>query len=90
MAQLLDHLDSAPRGADAAQYRAVAMLLSDLLLQLDEDVLALLLPLSPAARELYENLHYSHAGLCKSELDLALRAELAAQEALRKAAQLTT
>jgi len=42
---------------------------------------------SPATAELYENLHYEHAGLCRSPLDAAMNAELAARTAIVLARQ---
>jgi hypothetical protein len=39
----------------------------------------------PAAAELYENLNYQHAGLCRSPLDASLAAEAAARAAIDKA-----
>jgi hypothetical protein len=80
LAHLLDVLDHHPRGADAAQYRAVATSLAHELTRLDQDTLALLLKSSPAATELYENLH-------RSDLDAAMQAELQAKEALGRAAR---
>jgi hypothetical protein len=87
LAHLLDVLDHRPRGADAAQYRAVAVSLAHQLTQLDQDTLDALLQSSPSATELYENLHYDHAGLCRSDLDAAMQAELLAKEALGRAAR---
>jgi len=39
----------------------------------------------PAVAELYENLHYEHAGLCRSVLETSLAAELAARAAIESA-----
>jgi hypothetical protein len=39
----------------------------------------------PAAAELYENLQYEHAGLCRSPLEAALNAELLAGAAIQRA-----
>jgi len=36
----------------------------------------------PAAAQLYENLNYQHAGLCRSPMDASLAAELAARAAI--------
>ena len=44
-----------------------------------------LLDAYPAAAELYENVNYRHAGLCRSPLDFALRAELTAKEIIDRA-----
>ena len=46
-----------------------------------------LLEAYPAAAELYENLNYEHAGLCRSPLERALAAELKAAAVLRHAAR---
>ena len=47
--------------------------------------LARLLDHYPAAAEVYENLQYAHAGLCRSGLDAAMAAELRAKEAIDRA-----
>lgn len=86
LAQLLDQLDHTPRGADAAQYRAVVASLATELSGFDGETLEPLLRASPAAAQVYENLHYAHAGLCRSNLELSLQAELTAREAIGRAA----
>lgn len=86
LAQLLDRLDQRPRSADASQYRGVARGLARELAHLHGDVLEPLLRASPGAAEVYENLHYRHAGLCRSDLDRASSAELLTQQTLRRAA----
>ena len=40
-----------------------------------------------SAAELYENLNYQHAGLCRTSLDAAMSAEAAARVAIGKASQ---
>jgi len=40
----------------------------------------------PAAAELYENINYQVAGLCRSPLDASMNAELKAHQALQRAA----
>ncbi|MGE5452071.1 MAG: hypothetical protein ACM3VZ_09560 [Acidobacteriota bacterium] len=87
LAHLLDSLDYRPRGAHAGQYRAVASGLAQQLDHMDRDSLEALLNASPAAAEIYENLHYAHAGLCRSDLEAATRAEMLAREAIDKAAR---
>jgi DNA-binding transcriptional LysR family regulator len=47
--------------------------------------LGALLDTHPAAAELYENVNYQYAGLCRSALDASLAAELQAKEAIEKA-----
>jgi hypothetical protein len=39
----------------------------------------------PSVAELYENLNYQHAGLCRSSLDAGLAAEAAARVAIERA-----
>jgi hypothetical protein len=50
-----------------------------------DDQLRQLLAASPAAAEIYENLHYAHAGLCLRPMDVAVRAEKAATELISRA-----
>jgi hypothetical protein len=40
----------------------------------------------PALAEVYENLHYEHAGLCRTPLVAAACAEVAARDAIARAA----
>ena len=87
LAHLLQKLDvSATAAAD--QYRSVVSRLSEELarLPMDDDLQAVLNTF-PAAAELYENLNYQHAGLCRSPLEPALAAELKAAEVIRHAAR---
>jgi hypothetical protein len=90
MAVLLERLEQLPRKATAAQYRDVVQRVERLLIDAEPgDALNGLLAVVPAAAEVYENLQYAHAGLCRSPLDLALAAEqaaVAAIERLRRAA----
>jgi len=44
-----------------------------------------LLDAYPAASEVYENLNYQHAGLCRSALDASLAAEVGARQAIARA-----
>ncbi|MDO5692842.1 MAG: hypothetical protein Q4G70_10235 [Pseudomonadota bacterium] len=84
LAQLLERLDASRDAVDPHQYRAVALRLRDELR--DPDVCwDPLLEHSPAAAALYENLHYGDAGLCRSPLDAAMRAEMAARDAIAAA-----
>ena len=69
---------------DAHQYRTVAARLAEMLADRDIDWQPLL-EQSPAAAALYENLHYGDAGLCRSPLDEAMRAEMAACDAIAAA-----
>ncbi|HSV54715.1 MAG TPA: hypothetical protein VLJ57_21510 [Burkholderiaceae bacterium] len=86
LAELLDRLDSSKVPVDAGQYRAVVQRLADAL-GLVQTGLALgpLLDTHPAAAELYENIQYAHAGLCRSPLSLSLLTERSAKEAIERA-----
>ncbi len=86
LAELLERLErsAVPIGAD--QYRSVVLHLADQFEQAQPDVwLRALLDTHPAAAELYENLNYRHAGLCRSPLDASLAAELGARQAIANA-----
>lgn len=82
LAQLLQRLDQSREAVDGAQYRVVAKRLTSEIEQADHESVQTLLALSPSAAELYENMQYAHAGLCRSPLDAALAAEAAARRAI--------
>ncbi|CAN5272388.1 hypothetical protein BH11PSE10_BH11PSE10_18880 [soil metagenome] len=83
MGTLLERLERQPRGAAPAQYRDVALKVQGLLGEAEPGpALEALLAALPATAELYENLHYAHAGLCRSPLEAALNAELEAKAAM--------
>lgn len=91
LGRLLQQLESRPRGVSAAQYRALVRRLAEALEALPADAdtqsaLRRLMDLWPALAEVYENLHYRHAGLLRAPVDAAARAELAAREAIERAA----
>lgn len=87
MASLLERLERQPRSASAAQYQGVIEQLKQLLGQAQPGAeLQALLSVAPATAEIYENLHYAEAGLCRSPLEASLNAELAASAALARAA----
>jgi len=84
LARLLERLDASREPVDAHQYQTVAARLATMLADADVDWQPLLAD-SPAAAALYENLHYGDAGLCRSPLDAAMRAELLASQAIAAA-----
>ena len=87
LAHVLEQLERSARvGAD--QYRAVVQHLSEELVKVPADAaLRAVLDAHPAAAEVYENLNYRHAGLCRSPLEWSLRAEMSAKDVLRRAAR---
>jgi hypothetical protein len=90
MAGLLERLEQQPSSASAAQYRDVARQITALLAQLEVDEhLHALLNAAPATAELYENMRYAVAGLCRAPLDDALRGELTATAAIAQARKTT-
>lgn len=86
LAQLLERLDASRVPVDAHQYRTVAERLAQTLANAEVDWSPLLAQ-SPAATEIYENLHYAEAGLCRSSLEAATAAEMVAREAIKHASR---
>ena len=87
LARLLQRLEQSEVPVGPDQYRAVADKLAGELKDTRMDsMLEALLGAHPAAAELYENLNYQHAGLCRSPLEASLDAELEARKLLARAA----
>jgi hypothetical protein len=83
LARMLERLDRSEVPVDPQQYRGVVEHLSEVLRAVPHDAaLEAVLSASPATAELYENLQYQYAGLCRSPLEPALNAELAARAAI--------
>lgn len=83
LARMLDRLERSAKPVDAEQFRALAARLAAELEATPHDAaLDAVLDASPFVAELYENLNYHHAGLCRSPLEQALAAELAARDAI--------
>jgi 2-methylisocitrate lyase-like PEP mutase family enzyme len=88
LAQLLQRLELSPVPVAADQYRSVVQRLTQALREAQPgEALEALLGTFPAAAELYENLNYEHAGLCRSPLEASLNAELAARQAIARIAR---
>jgi hypothetical protein len=90
LAQILDRLERSAHPVDAEQFRTVAARLAARLAAELETVphdaaLESVLEAFPAAAEIYENLNYQHAGLCRCALEPALAAEMAALAAIDSA-----
>lgn len=86
LAQLLQRFESGVSSIGAEQYRSVVRHLAAEFDELQSHAgLSALLEAYPAAAELYENLNYRHAGLCRSPLDQALDAELRARRLIDRA-----
>ena len=88
LAQLLERLEQGtPRGG-AEQYRTVARhLVKELATVPQDETMEALLTVFPAMAELYENMRYDTAGLCRSSLEAAAAAEIEARAVIRRAAR---
>lgn len=92
LVQVLRKLEHSRVPVDPDQYRALVAQLSGELQNHPKDAgLEALLAAVPELAELYENLNYAHAGLCRSPLEASVRAEQMALHAIdaarRKPAQ---
>ena len=77
LAHLLERMERSPSAVNAAQYRSVILGVQSMLQEAPAgEALDALLGAFPATAELYENLHYAQAGLCRSPLDAAVAAEM--------------
>ena len=86
LAELLERLEHSTQPVAAGQYRSVVLHLIDEFAEVKSSLaLRALLDTHPAASELYENVNYLHAGLCRSALDAATTAESQARQAISRA-----
>jgi hypothetical protein len=86
LARMLDRLERSEDPVDPEQFRTVASRVTAELQATPHDAgLDAVLETFPTVAELYENLNYEHAGLCRSALEPALAAELAARAAIEAA-----
>lgn len=91
LAQLLERLEHSPVPVDPVQYRSIVThLVNEFGHVSPGEALRTLLDSHPAAAEVYENLNYAVAGLCRSPLDISLAAERLAKEAIKSAMRKST
>jgi hypothetical protein len=89
LARMLDRLERSAQPVDPEQFRTLVGRLSAELEAAPRDPsFDAILEAFPSVAELYENLNYQHAGLCRSALEPALDAEMAARAAIDKARRL--
>lgn len=89
LAELLERLEHSAEPVGPEQYRSVALHLVDELHERQSDTaLQALLDTHPAAAEVYENVNYQYAGLCRSPLERSLDAERQARQAIARAMRL--
>ena len=88
LARLLERLEQSKEPVGADQYKVVVARLAEELVKVRMDsTVEALLAAHPAAAELYENLSYQHAGLCRSPLEASLNAEIQARNVIARAAK---
>lgn len=89
LARMLERLETKAPSVDAGQFRMVVERLKAELAATPHDaVLEAVLATFPCTAELYENMQYEHAGLCRSPLEVAAQAEIESRrvvEAARRA-----
>jgi hypothetical protein len=86
LVQVLRKMEHSRVPVDADQYRTVIGHINAALREHPRDAaLESLLAALPELAELYENLQYEHAGLCRAPLEAAVRAEQAARAAIASA-----
>lgn len=86
LAELLERLEHSQVPVGAEQYRSVVQHLVSELGDIEPGTaLGALLDSHPAAAELYENVNYQFAGLCRSALEASLASERQAKEVLDRA-----
>ncbi|MGZ5181028.1 MAG: hypothetical protein ACXWC6_14895 [Ramlibacter sp.] len=86
LVQVLRKLERSRVPVDPEQYRTLVSHIEAELRSYPQDAgLDALLAAMPELAELYENLNYAHAGLCRSPLDAAIHAEQAARDAIASA-----
>jgi len=86
LARLLEQLERSPERVHPEQYRSVVSHLVHELDRVEPDpTFRQLLDIFPGLSQVYENLQYAHAGLCRSPLDASLNAERVARAAIDSA-----
>jgi len=87
LAYLLECLEAGTAQASAHGYRQLVLRLQDALADdIAADALQAIINAYPATGEVFENLHYARAGLCRSTLALSVSSELAARQVIARAA----
>lgn len=86
LARMLERLELKAQAVDADQFRMVVdRLKAELAATAHDATLEAVLATFPCTAELYENMQYEYAGLCRSPLEHATRAEVEARHALEAA-----
>lgn len=87
LAALLERVEQSGVVPHAQQYQNLIQRLGQELMTVEDDpMLPALLDAFPAMAQVYENQRYQHAGLCRSDLDAAMAAEIQVRQLLGRAA----
>lgn len=87
LAGLLQRVEARTTPIDPGQYRLlVGQLTAALREEIPGEVLNAILTAYPAAAEVYENLHYEHAGLSRAPLERSVASEQLAAQVIARAA----
>lgn len=90
LAQLLQRVEADMANVDANQYRLLVLQLKAALAEdMPARALEAILRACPSAAEIYENLHYDHAGLARSPLERSVASETLAVQVIGKARSAT-
>lgn len=85
LGRLLERVERDPAAVNAEAYQVLVGQLTAALHEAEPGAaLQAVLRAYPSSAELYENLHYAQAGLCRSPLDAALAAELRAADLIAR------
>lgn len=83
LARMLERLERTAEPVDADQFRTVVERLKAELEATPHDAtLEAVLATFPSTAQVYENMNYAHAGLCRSPLELATQGEVQARRAI--------
>lgn len=86
LARMLERLERSSTPVDADQFRfVVEHLKAELGAATHDAALEAVLATFPQAAELYENMQYEHAGLCRTPLEAATAAEIEARRVIETA-----
>lgn len=85
LARLLQRAEAGGLQIAASQYRQLVRQLQDTLSEpLPAEALRMILDAHPAASEVYENLHYEHAGLSRAPLERSAASEVLVRTTLAR------
>jgi hypothetical protein len=86
LAASLERLERSPEAVDPDRFREMVERLKAELAEAQPGAhLDAVLATFASTAELYENMNYEHAGLCRSDLDAALKSEIRARQAIAAA-----